>query len=259
MTRGLRYYPAAEIRYAEPDSTKMCGDGRIEQVGNAPASPALRALHVKFVNGAHTKWHYHTGEQLLLGTSGKGFVEIQGSPISKIGEGDRILVPRGVWHQHGAVQGETFVHLAVTSGETVWDEADLCERHSRDGWRLGSSIVTDITALSRRILECEEAGGTGDLAPLLADGFSIIRSSGQKLDRQAFLNAVPANARRGRNASQSNVHLMGCCALHTCIVSTTQDPDGTTTSGRFWNTQLFVRENGQWRCLTWHVMKIQDD
>ena len=259
------YYPAGEIRYGQQDSKRMCGNGCIEELEGALASPSLRAAHVKFVDGAYTKWHFHTGEQLLLGTNGKGFVELQGSPISKIGEGDRVLVPKGVWHRHGALDKGTFVHLAVTSGETAWDEADPCQRDSRDADRLGTSVVSDIIDLSRRILDYEEAGATASLAPHLANAFSIVRSSGQKSDRQAFLDAVPANAHRGRNASQANVHLLGQSsharivrALHTCMVTITQNPDGSPSSGRFWNTQLFVRE-GQWRCLTWHVMKIQAD
>lgn len=123
------YYPAGKIRYAKPDPTQMCGDGRIEDLDHAPRPPHLRAAYVKFVNGAHTKWHYHSGEQLLLATEGKGFVEFQGSPILEIHEGDRVFIPTGVWHRHGAVEGGTVVHLAVTCGKTEWDRKDTCDKH----------------------------------------------------------------------------------------------------------------------------------
>ena len=49
------FIPDYEIKYGEPDCTKMCGDGTIEEFEQAHASPYLRALYVKFVNGAHTK------------------------------------------------------------------------------------------------------------------------------------------------------------------------------------------------------------
>ena len=68
--------------------------------------------------------------------------------------------------------------------------------------------------------------------------------------RQAFLNAAPANKDRGRTADQVEHRLYGDCAVFTCRVTTARSPDGRP-GGRFWNTRLFVRENGQWRCLTW--------
>jgi hypothetical protein len=112
--------------------------------------------------------------------------------------------------------------------------------------------------LNDLILQAEEAGLKNDLEPLLADGFSIVRSKGEKVERQAFLDAVPDNANRGRSAVQHNVYRVGQCAVYTCIVTTTQNPDRTPNHGRFWNTRLFIRENEKWRCLTWQVMRICD-
>jgi quercetin dioxygenase-like cupin family protein len=120
------YYPAGEIKYAEPEPETMCGDGRIEKLDHAPVPPSLRAAHVRFVNGAHTKWHYHTGEQLLMPTEGTGFVEFRGLQLLHIGVGDRVFVPPGVWHRHGARKGLTMTHIAVTSGDTQWDRSDNC-------------------------------------------------------------------------------------------------------------------------------------
>jgi quercetin dioxygenase-like cupin family protein len=120
------YYPATEINYDEPDPKTMCGDGRIETLDHGPVPPQLRAAHVKFVDGAHTKWHYHTGEQLLIPTDGIGFVEFRGLPSLAIRPGDRVFIPVGVWHRHGASHRQSMIHLAVTSGETKWDDADTC-------------------------------------------------------------------------------------------------------------------------------------
>jgi len=118
------YYAAGEIKYVEPDPTEMCGDGRKEKLDYAPAPPNLRAEYVRFVEGAHTKWHYHTGEQLLMPTAGTGFVEFRGLPLLEMRSGDRVLIPAGVWHRHGALQGQTMTHLAVTTGETKWPQSD---------------------------------------------------------------------------------------------------------------------------------------
>jgi autoinducer 2-degrading protein len=131
MTEGTdsevaMYFPAGVIEYGELDPQRMCGDGRLEKLEHAPVSPQLRAEHVKFINGAHTKWHYHTGEQLLMPTDGVGFVELKGLPLLEIRLGDRVFIPSGVWHRHGARKGHAMIHIAVTSGETVWDTSDDC-------------------------------------------------------------------------------------------------------------------------------------
>src|SRR6266576_2955650 len=95
------FYTARKLEYGKPDPAKMCGDGRMEVLQRGPASPHLRAAHVKFVRGAHTKWHFHKGDQLLLVTQGNGFVEFQNLPALKIRKDDRVFVLAGAWHRHG--------------------------------------------------------------------------------------------------------------------------------------------------------------
>ena len=67
----------------------------------------------------------------------------------------------------------------------------------------------EIMDLNARILDAEEQGTAADLEPLLAESFFIVRSSGQKLDRAAFLADVPNQSRRGRRAAQPAVHQLG--------------------------------------------------
>jgi hypothetical protein len=121
-----------------------------------------------------------------------------------------------------------------------------------------TDLKSQLTELNERILQAEEAGLAEKLDPLLAADFTIIRASGIKQDRQAFLDAVPANANRGRSAAEPHVYSVGECAVYTVIVTTTRDADGAPALGHFWNTRLFVYEQGEWRCAAWQVMKICD-
>lgn len=236
----------------------VCGEGFMEECEQEPASPALRAAFVKFVDGAYTKWHYHTGEQMLLATEGQGFVEYQDRPVLTIREGARVFIPPGIWHRHGALDKSTLVHLAVTYGDTQWDDEHPCQEPSAYKDRVSLSVESEIAYLNHRLLQAEESGQVADLEPLLAESFFIIRSSGEKADRPAFLEAVPGNANRGRSASDPKVHLVGGCGVFTCVVATTKNPDGTQNAGRFWNTRLFIRENAQWRCAEWQVVRIPE-
>ena len=118
------------------------------------------------------------------------------------------------------------------------------------------SVENDITSLSQEILRAEESGNKTALESAIADGFTIIRGTGIKQNREDYLKAVPANAHRGRTAAAPDVRVYTDCASINCIVTTTQNPDGTLNQGRFWNTQLFIHDRGQWRCTLWQVTKI---
>jgi hypothetical protein len=104
-------------------------------------------------------------------------------------------------------------------------------------------LKSQLTALNERILQAEEAGQTKQLEPLLATDFTIIRADGVKYDRKAFLDAVPANANRGRSAAEPHVYSVGECFVYTVIVTTTRGADGAPVIGHFWNTRLFVGPN----------------
>ena len=120
------------------------------------------------------------------------------------------------------------------------------------------SDMNKIMEINARMLEAEEQDQAAELEKHLTEDFFIVRSTGQKLDRQAFLADVPSKSQRGRQAWQPEVRLLGNCAIYTCIVTTTQNPDGTPNPGRFWNTRLFVQQDGHWRCAAWQVTKVSD-
>src|SRR6266487_4488146 len=58
------------------------------------------------------------------------------------------------------------------------------------------NLTNQLTTLNAQILQAEEAGFPDQIAPHLHENFTIIRASGKKENRQAFLDAVPANANR---------------------------------------------------------------
>ncbi|MCG3156425.1 MAG: hypothetical protein DKINENOH_03049 [bacterium] len=119
--------------------------------------------------------------------------------------------------------------------------------------------VTALKLLNENILQAEEIGLKEKLEPLLHQDFTIVRASGEKQNRQQFLEAVPANKNRGRSADQVEVRLYDDRAIFACRVTTnTRDKDGNQAINYYWNTRLFVRENGEWRCAAWQVMKIAE-
>jgi limonene-1,2-epoxide hydrolase len=82
---------------------------------------AIRVDRFHYPPGGHTHWHVHTGEQILYGESGEGWVQFDGRERDRLLAGVVVYVPIGLRHWHGAVPDQELVHLAVTAGgDTVW-------------------------------------------------------------------------------------------------------------------------------------------
>jgi hypothetical protein len=114
-------------------------------------------------------------------------------------------------------------------------------------------MTSRLTALNETILQAEESGVPDQIAPHLHENFTIIRARGARQDRAEFLKAVLANANRGRTADEIEVHPYGDSAVYICRVSISRNADSTPASGHFWNTRVFVRQGGDWRCVSWQV------
>jgi quercetin dioxygenase-like cupin family protein len=80
----------------------------------APSAPSrVEVLHVHFSAGSRTQWHTHPVGQLLIVTSGTGWVQSRGSAPERIGTGDVVRIDACEEHWHGASVESEMSHLAV--------------------------------------------------------------------------------------------------------------------------------------------------
>ena len=91
--------------------------------------------NVTFEAGARTRWHQHTGTQILLCTAGKGWYQEQGEPARPLHAGDAVVIRPGVVHWHGAAKDCEFSHLSVIPNpeknkDTWLEEVDEAEYQS---------------------------------------------------------------------------------------------------------------------------------
>ena len=75
-----------------------------------PASSGL----VTFAPGARTAWHSHPLGQMLIVTSGKGWVQKEGEARQEITQGETVWIPADVKHWHGATSQNAMSHYAIT-------------------------------------------------------------------------------------------------------------------------------------------------
>ena len=93
-----------------------------QEVVNEALVEILRVTAVTFEDGAVNRPHRHTTDQVLVATSGRGFVASDDDHFP-LEPGDVAFVPARTRHWHGANPESTFTHLAIlTPGHTEIDD-----------------------------------------------------------------------------------------------------------------------------------------
>jgi quercetin dioxygenase-like cupin family protein len=94
------------------------GSVSTQEVVNEALGELLRVTGVTFEHGAVNRPHRHTTDQVLVATSGSGFVATD-DERHPLDPGDVAFIPAGTRHWHGANLDDTFTHLSIlTPGHT---------------------------------------------------------------------------------------------------------------------------------------------
>lgn len=110
------------------------GTAYVEPVFPANEPFAVDAGAVTFLPGARSAWHTHPAGQMLVVTSGTGWVQERGQEKQVMQAGDVVWCPPDVEHWHGATDRTAVTHIAVQQyadgqnvvwGEHVTDEEYL--------------------------------------------------------------------------------------------------------------------------------------
>jgi quercetin dioxygenase-like cupin family protein len=89
------------------------GAARVDPLIQAPDPARLGGASVTFEPGARTAWHTHPLGQMLIITSGLGWVQSEGGPVEDVRPGDVVWFPPGLKHWHGATPITAMTHIAV--------------------------------------------------------------------------------------------------------------------------------------------------
>lgn len=115
---AIRHVRLDRSRGTPSDNPIFNGSVSIQEVVNDALADILRVTAVTFEDGAVNRPHRHTTDQVLIATSGTGFVAAD-TDRYPMQPGDVVFIPAGTRHWHGADEGETFTHLAIlTPGHT---------------------------------------------------------------------------------------------------------------------------------------------
>lgn len=85
-------------------------------------SESLRLSAITFEDGARTRLHHHSYDQVLVITEGQGILATEAEE-HHVRPGDVVFVPTGERHWHGAAPGRAMTHVSINLvGETTLDE-----------------------------------------------------------------------------------------------------------------------------------------
>ena len=76
--------------------------------------------HYQFEKGARTKWHSHSGGQVILVEEGITHHQNKGGPVMELHANETYYVQPGVVHWHGATPESSTVQFNTTRGDITW-------------------------------------------------------------------------------------------------------------------------------------------
>lgn len=76
--------------------------------------------HFRFGPGSRTKWHSHSGGQIILVEEGVALTQVKGGPVMELHAGQTTYVGPGVVHWHGGGTHKGGIQYNVTLGDITW-------------------------------------------------------------------------------------------------------------------------------------------
>ncbi|OGP49284.1 MAG: hypothetical protein A2Y79_10790 [Deltaproteobacteria bacterium RBG_13_43_22] len=108
----MRVVKIHEVKKESIQSPLFTGSNVTRQV-LLPESKEFNVNVVNFGQRVRNKFHAHDGEQILIVTSGKGFIATE-TEKKEITTGDIVIIPAGEKHWHGATEDSEFSHIFVS-------------------------------------------------------------------------------------------------------------------------------------------------
>lgn len=113
MAQSMEITRAAERAGSIGAAEFFTGTAYVEPVFPANEPFAVNAGQVTFLPGARSAWHTHPAGQMLVVTSGTGWVQERGKEKQVMQAGDVVWCPPDIEHWHGATDKTAVTHMAI--------------------------------------------------------------------------------------------------------------------------------------------------
>lgn len=104
-----------------------CGVAWQKEITSIQDDEACDVVEIIFEPGSFTRWHSHSGYQVIMVTGGEGFYQEKGSVRKWVNVGDVIKIKPGACYMHSTSQSSTLTHTAITFNHgpnvvTLWKD-----------------------------------------------------------------------------------------------------------------------------------------
>jgi quercetin dioxygenase-like cupin family protein len=134
LAEDMKIFPNGSRPSLKGAEATFTGSVRLDPQFSSPET-RTSAGHVTFEPGARSAWHTHPAGQILIVTSGAGWVQEWDGQKREIKPGDVIWTPPGVKHWHGATTSTAMSHIAIqgnVNGKNVdWMEKVTDEQYGK--------------------------------------------------------------------------------------------------------------------------------
>jgi quercetin dioxygenase-like cupin family protein len=135
LAESMQIWPNGSRPSAKGPDATFTGSVRIDPLFAATEPSRTSGGQVTFEPGARSAWHSHPAGQMLIVTSGTGWVQERNGQKREIKPGDVIWTPPGVEHWHGATATNGMSHIAIqesVDGKNVeWMEKVSDDQYGR--------------------------------------------------------------------------------------------------------------------------------
>ena len=194
-------------------------------------------------HGATYRRHHHeTDEMLYLIDGSLVFTDVDDREYP-VTQGNRLHIPEGVIHSVRTVDGATYLmgltKMIALEKFPIWEEQE---------------DVNGLDRLNKEFGEAELGRNAAFFDARLGEDFLFHRADGTVVDKAGYVEALidPENVYEFIHSNDVNVMAgSGDEALVSLRVSAKGVRKGKPFHGMFRNTRLFVKRQGQWRCVRW--------
>lgn len=109
----LEVYPGESRQTSTGPPTNFVGSAMIDVLFTPTSDRPMSGAQATFSPGSRSAWHSHPAGQVLIVTSGTGWVQEWQGEKRQIRAGDVVWTPPGVKHWHGGTATSSMTHIAI--------------------------------------------------------------------------------------------------------------------------------------------------
>ncbi len=175
----------------------------------------------------------------------------------------RVTLPDGTVRESELKAGDAMIRPPVTHSDEALDDLELVIVELKSG--ASSAVPSDETnaelmALEKRFAEAVIQENADALDKLVSDDWVVYGPDGKAVSKAAFLGVIKSGAltHSAMDFDEARVRVNGDTAIVTGRATTTGAYQGQAFTTRERSTDVFVRQNGQWRCVQTQLTTIPE-